>query len=132
MAKNVKQKLKANGKEFKAPKHPEKDTTSEVALVFDDLAGIEVELLEMADLPPAHNGQPVTWFNNFAVKKNGAYLKKGDNVSYAIHFDPIPAGTTFVYFDGEKTCDDLHPGPSDRAGKQKVTFQIGDPGIGWV
>lgn len=130
--KTVRQKIKASGKEFRVHKHDADDATSEIAIELDDVNDIEVELLEISDLPPTHNGKPVTWFNNFSVKKGGAYLTKAHKISYTIHFDELPAGSTFVYFDGEKILDDLKPERSERAGKQKVTFNIGDPGTGWV
>lgn len=66
---------KSNSRKFRI----KKDKTNEVDIdieIVDD-GDYEVDKLSVDGLPEAmHDGVPIRWFNNFAVKKNGQYINQ--------------------------------------------------------
>ena len=78
-----------------------KDKTSEVDTDIEILeeGNYEVDKLSVDGLPTnMHDGNPIRWFNNFAIKKNGQYI----NQKYKVTIPGISnlAGSRLVIFDG--------------------------------
>ena len=73
---------KNNRKSFKIKKH--KDHEVDVDIEIDDDGDYEVDKLSVDGLPTAmHDGNPITWFNNFAIKKNGQHINQKYKVKIA-------------------------------------------------
>ena len=78
-----------------------KDKTSEVDTEIEILeeGTYEVDKLSVDGLPTnMYDGNPIRWFNNFAIKKNGQYI----NQKYKVTIPGISnlAGSRLVIFDG--------------------------------
>jgi hypothetical protein len=62
-------------KKFRINKH--KDNEVDIDIEIDEDGNYEVDKLSIDGLPATmHDGHPIIWFNNFAVKKNGQYIKQ--------------------------------------------------------
>ncbi len=84
-------------KKFKIKKH--RDTEVDVEIEIDEDGDYEVEKLSIDDLPTTmHDGHPIIWFNNFAIKKNGQHI----NQKYKITIPGISkmGDSRLVIFDG--------------------------------
>ncbi|MDL1911632.1 hypothetical protein FBQ81_13240 [Chloroflexi bacterium CFX6] len=69
------QKDKSNKRKFKVEKGGDSEIDVEIEVLED--GDYEVEKLSMDGLPTQmKDGNPIRWFNNFAVKKNGKYIKQ--------------------------------------------------------
>ncbi|MDQ3006375.1 MAG: hypothetical protein M3R47_13460 [Chloroflexota bacterium] len=78
-----------------------KDKTGEVDTDIEILedGNYEVDKLSVDGLPTnMYDGNPIRWFNNFAIKKNGQYI----NQKYKVTIPGISnlAGSRLVIFDG--------------------------------
>ena len=86
----------------------------------------EVDKLSIDGLPPAmNNGAAITWFNNFAIKKNGQYINQKYKVTIAGILSLL-GNLKLVIFDGNGN-------PYYYTGEiVNDTFELtdGDPGIG--
>ena len=66
---------KISNKKFKIKK--DKNSESDLTIEIVDDGDYEVEKLSVDGLPANMNdGNPITWFNNFAIKKNGQYINQ--------------------------------------------------------
>lgn len=66
---------KGSRRNFKIQK--DKDSEVEVDVEIDEDGDYEVDKLSINDLPThMHDGNPITWFNNFAIRKNGQYINQ--------------------------------------------------------
>ena len=131
---------KPSKKEFKIRKHA-KDSeskkfkeTEDALITVSDLAGISLELLSTDDLTDnGPEGKPIRWVNNFSVRKNGDYLRG----NFTVYLNaPVP-GAKFVYQVGDTLYSDKIPQPvaagdADHPGMVMVSFDFGDPAIGWT
>ena len=62
-------------KKFKIKKH--KDNEVDIDIEIDEDGDYEVEKLSVDGLPTTmHDEVPITWFNNFGVKKNGQHVNQ--------------------------------------------------------
>lgn len=110
-------------KKFRINKH--KDNEVEVDIEIEEDGDYEVEKLSIDDLPThMHDGHPITWFNNFSIKKNGQHI----NQKYKITIPGISnmGKGRLVIFDGNGD-------PYYYTGKiDNDTFEMtdGDPGVG--
>lgn len=86
-----------NSKKFKIKK--DKDAEVDVDIEIDEDGTYEVDKLSIDGLPTHMNdGTAITWFNNFAVKKNGQYI----NQRYKVKILGVSniAPSRLVIFDG--------------------------------
>lgn len=86
-----------NSKKFKIKK--DKDSEVDVDVEIDEDGAYEVDKLSIDGLPTnMHDGVAITWFNNFAVKKNGQYI----NQRYKLTIPGVSniAPSRLVIFDG--------------------------------
>ena len=66
---------KISNKKFKIKK--DRNSESDLTIEIVDDGDYEVEKLSVDGLPANMNdGNPITWFNNFAIKKNGQYINQ--------------------------------------------------------
>lgn len=111
---------KLNNKKFKIDKDKKSEVDITVEIVDD--GAYTVEKLSVDGLPVAmHDGKPIQWFNNFAIKKAGQYINQR-------YFVTIPSigNAQIVIFDGNGD-------PYYYTGKvANETFELtdGDPAIG--
>jgi hypothetical protein len=114
---------KHNSKKFKIKKH--KDTEVDVDIEIDEDGEYEVDKLSIEGLPTTmHDGHPITWFNNFSIKKNGEPIKQKYKVTIT---DISKMGKSkLVIFDGK---GDPYYYPGKIVGD---TFELtdGDPATG--
>ena len=88
------EKDKSNNKKYKINK--DKNSESDITIELTGDGEYEVEKLSVDGLPTAMtDGNPIRWFNNFAIKKNGQYINER-------FFVTIPDGgsSRLVIFDG--------------------------------
>lgn len=105
----------------------EKDKNNETDIDIDVLENgdYEVEKLSVDDLPATMpDGNPIRWFNNFAIKKNGQYI----NQRYKVTIPGISnmGRSRLVIFDGNGDPY-YYTGPI-----ANDTFELsdGDPAVG--
>jgi hypothetical protein len=71
---------KANNRKFKVVKDKATETDVNVEIVDDpkDKAiTFEIDKLSVDGLPSTmHDGKPIRWFNNFAIRRNGEYINQ--------------------------------------------------------
>ena len=85
---------KINNKKFKIKK--DKASESDLTIEIVDDGDYQVEKLSVDGLPTNMNdGNPITWFNNFAIKKNGQYI----NERYFVTL-PVVGNSRVIMFDG--------------------------------
>ena len=90
-------------------------------------------------LPNQYDGQPVTWFNNFVVKKseNEETSEEKEVPTYKVFMKALPDAPTgrrsvCVYHGGQVNLMTLQdPGPG-REGQVMYTLNVGDPPTGSV
>jgi hypothetical protein len=111
---------KVSNKKFKIKKDKNSEFDVDVEIVDDGT--YEVDKLSIDGLPTnMHDGTPIRWFNNFAIKKNGQYINQRYFVTIA------GLGTSrVVIFDGNGD-------PYYYTGKvtnETIELTDGDPAIG--
>lgn len=85
---------KDNPKKYKIEK--EKQSESDVTIELTGDGDYVVEKLSVDGLPTAMiDGNPIRWFNNFSIKKNGQYINEIFFVTI-----PDPGKSRVVIFDG--------------------------------
>lgn len=73
---------KSSSKKFRIQK--EKGSEVDVDVEIEEDGAFEVDKLSIDDLPThMHDGNPITWFNNFAIRKNGQYINERYKVKIA-------------------------------------------------
>ncbi len=86
-----------NSKKFKIKK--DKASEVDVDIEIEDDGTYEVDKLSADGLPTNMNdGTPITWYNNFAIKKNGQYINQQFKVTIAGVSSISPS--RLVIFDG--------------------------------
>jgi hypothetical protein len=71
-----------NNKKFKIKKS--KDSEVDVDIDIDEDGTYDVDKLSVDGLPTnMHDGNPIRWFNNVAIKKNGQYINQRYKVTIA-------------------------------------------------
>ena len=88
---------KNSSKKFKIKKEKDSEIDADIEIVDD--GDYEVDKLSVDGLPTnMHDGTPIRWFNNFAIKKNGQYI----NQKYKITIAGISnmGSSKLVIFDG--------------------------------
>jgi hypothetical protein len=118
------QKDSADRRKFRIQKG--KDTEVDIDLEVEEDGEYEVDKLSLDGLPThMKDGTSIQWFNNFAIKKNGKYIKQKFKVT-------VPGLSTslensrLVVFDGK---GDPYYYPGDITG-DSFTLTNGDPAIG--
>lgn len=88
---------KDSSRKFKIKK--DKDSEIDVDIEIEEDGDYEVDKLSIDGLPTnMYDGTPITWFNNFAVKKNGQYINQRYKVTIAGVSNIAPS--RLVIFDG--------------------------------
>ena len=114
---------KNSNQKFKIKK--DKDSEVDVDIDIEEDGDYEVEKFSVDGLPATmYDGNPITWFNNFGIKKNGQYI----NQKYKVTIPGISnmGKSKLVIFDGNGD-------PYYYTGKiTNDTFELtdGDPGTG--
>ena len=88
---------KNSNKNFKIRKYKESEVDVDIEIVDD--GDYQVDKLSIDGLPTnMHDGTPIRWFNNFAIKKNGQYI----NQRYKVTIPGISnlGASRLVIFDG--------------------------------
>lgn len=85
---------KVNNKKFKIKK--DKGQESDLTIDIVDDGDYDVQKLSIDGLPATMiDGNPIHWYNNFAIKKNGQYINQRFFVSL-----PDVTGKRVIIFDG--------------------------------
>jgi len=114
---------KDNSRKFKIRK--DKDSEVDVDIEIEEDGDFQVDKLSVDGLPThMYDGNPIRWFNNFAIKKNGQYI----NQKYKVTIPGISnmGSSRLVIFDGNGN-------PYYYTGEiVNDTFELtdGDPGAG--
>jgi len=114
---------KDNSRKFKIKK--DKDSEVDVDIEIEEDGDFQVDKLSVDGLPThMYDGNPIRWFNNFAIKKNGQYI----NQKYKVTIPGISnlGSSRLVIFDGNGN-------PYYYTGEiVNDTFELtdGDPGAG--
>ena len=114
---------KDNSRTFKIRK--DKDSEVDVDIEIEEDGDFQVDKLSVDGLPThMYDGNPIRWFNNFAIKKNGQYI----NQKYKVTIPGISnlGSSRLVIFDGNGN-------PYYYTGEiVNDTFELtdGDPGAG--
>ena len=112
---------KINNKKFKIKK--DKASESDLTIEIVDDGDYQVEKLSVDGLPANMNdGNPITWFNNFAIKKNGAYI----NQRYTVTIAGLSSYKKVVILDSKGNLY-YYQGTVT---KDTIELTDGDPGIG--
>jgi hypothetical protein len=88
---------KDSSRKFKIKKDKTSEVDTDIEILED--GNYEVDKLSVDGLPTnMYDGNPIRWFNNFAIKKNGQYI----NQKYKVTIPGISnmAGARLVIFDG--------------------------------
>jgi len=88
---------KDSDRKFKIKKDKASEVDTDIEILED--GDYEVDKLSVDGLPThMYDGNPIRWFNNFAIKKNGQYI----NQKYKVTIPGISnmAGSRLVIFDG--------------------------------
>ena len=114
---------KDSNRKFKIKKDKTSEVDTDIEILED--GDYEVDKLSVDGLPSTmYDGNPIRWFNNFAIKKNGQYI----NQKYKITIPGISnmGNSRLVIFDGNGN-------PYYYTGDiVNDTFELtdGDPGVG--
>ena len=120
---------KHSKKEFKAGKHHGQE--KEIYILFDVDVEHTIEKLSIEGLPATTaDKRPITWHNNFVVKK--ADGTSADGVAYSVLLDAAD-GETIVYYD-ETGLHTYTGSVNNRSHQNKnwkeIRLSKGDPAIG--
>lgn len=114
-----------NQKKFKV----KKDKASEEDAIIEilngasvDSNGYEVEKLSIEGLPEKIDGRTIRWLNNFAIKKNGAYI----NQRYTVTIAGLSSCEKVVILDSKGNVS-YYKGTIT---KDTIELTDGDPGVG--
>lgn len=111
---------KINNKKFRIKKG--KETESELTIDIVDDGDYEVEKLSVDGLPATMiDGNPIRWFNNFAIKKNGQYI----NQRFFVKLPPV-GDSRVIIFDGNGNPYYYTGNVTDNT----IELTDGDPAIG--
>jgi len=115
---------KDNSRKFKIKKDKNSEVDVDIEIVDD--GDYEVDKLSIDGLPTQmNNGASITWYNNFAIKKNGQYINQKYKVTIP-GIVTILGNLKLVIFDGNGN-------PYYYTGAiTNDTFELtdGDPGVG--
>jgi hypothetical protein len=113
-------KEKSNPRKYKIEKDKSSESDLEIELTGD--GNYEVEKLSLEGLPThMADGNPIHWFNNFAIKKDGRYIKEKYFVTI-----PDPGKSRIVILDSDGT---LHYYDGEIKGNT-IELTDGDPPVG--
>lgn len=115
------EKDKGNPKKFKIKK--EKDSESDIEVEVTGNGDYDVEKLSVDGLPATMpDKNPIRWFNNFIIKKNGQVIKER-------YFVTIPnGGSSRLVIVGSSGDPYYYP---DEIKNNTIELTDGDPGAGW-
>ena len=115
------EKDKNSKKKFKVKTHKKDEVEIEIEVVED--GSYEVEKLSVEGLPETIEGQPITWLNNFAIKKGGNYI----NQRYKIKIPGLGSKRVVILDNNSHGTPYFYTGPVEND-----TFEMsdGDPAIG--
>lgn len=107
-------------KKFKVKAHKPHEVDADIEIVDD--GDFQVDKLSVDDLPAAmSDGAPITWLNNFAIKKGSDYINQRYKVTIAglgkgrvVLLDGNSAGNPY-YFTGPVTNDSIELSDGDPA-----------------
>jgi hypothetical protein len=120
----VKDKVKGLGnRRFQIEK--EKSTETDITVFIEADGDYVVEKLDVDDLPKEYDGKEVVWYNNFAIKKNGSYIKQKYTVTIK-GLGSLGGGARVVICDREGKLSYYNGKIID----DTITLTDGDPGIG--
>ena len=89
---------KTNSKKFKIQK--DKESEVDVDIEIEEDGDYEVDKLSVDGLPTnMYDGNPIRWFNNFAIKKNGQYINQPYKVTIP-GLVSLLGSSKLVIFDG--------------------------------
>ncbi len=112
---------KSNPRKYKVKK--DKGSESDIEIEVTGEGEYEIEKLSVDGLPEKIDGNPIRWFNNFIIKKNGRVIKEKYFVTI-----PDEKGSRLVIVDSNGE-------PYYYAGEIKnntIELTDGDPGSGWT
>jgi hypothetical protein len=114
-----------NQKKFKIHKDKASEIDATIEILNEtsiDKNGYEVEKLSVDGLPEKIDDMTIHWFNNFAIKKNGAYI----NQRYTVTIAGLSSYKKVVILDSK---GNLHY-YQGTVTKDTIELTDGDPGIG--
>jgi hypothetical protein len=114
-----------HSKKFKVRKDKGSEIDADIEILNStgvDNSGYEVEKLSIDGLPEKIDGRTIRWLNNFAIKKNGAYI----NQRYTVTIAGLSSCEKVVIFDGKGNLS-YYQGTVI---KDTIELTDGDPGLG--
>ncbi len=114
---------KKSNKKYKIKK--EKKTEVDIEIDIEEEGNYEVEKLSIDGLPAEFNGQPITWLNNFAIKKSGSYI----NQRYKVKIPGIGGKQVVILDNNSHGVPYIYTGPIE---DDTIEMSDGDPGIGTI
>lgn len=112
---------KINKKKFKVKKEKKHEVDIEIEIEED--GDYEVEKLSVEGLPAEIDGKPITWLNNFAIKKAGSYI----NQRYKIKVPGLVSGRVVILDNNSHGIPHMYVGPVE---DETIVLSDGDPGVG--
>ena len=121
----VEKKKDKDGKESKKKFKIKKDKPNEIDIdiEIEDDGTYEVDKLSVDGLPTEIDGQPITWLNNFAIKKAGNYI----NQRYFVTLPGVGSKRVVIVDNNSHGVPYFYTGPVDN---EVIILSDGDPGIG--
>ncbi len=98
-------------------------TEIDIEIDVEEDGTYEVEKLSIEGLPAEIDGQPITWFNNFAIKKGGNYI----NQRYKVKIPGLGKKRVVIIDNNSHGAPYFYTGPTDN---DEIVLSDGDPAIG--
>ncbi len=103
----------------------EKKDEVDIEIDIEEDGAYEVEKLSIDGLPAELNGKPITWLNNFAIKKSGSYI----NQRYKVKVPGIGNKSVVILDNNSHGVPYVYTGP---VVDETIELSDGDPGIGTI
>ena len=108
-------------KQFKIKK--DKDSEIDIEIDIEEDGTYEVDKLSIDGLPTEIDGQTITWFNNFAIKKSGNYI----NQRYKVKIPGLGGKRVVIIDNNSHGVPFFYSGPTDN---DEIVLSDGDPAVG--
>lgn len=84
-----------------------------------------------ADLPETYDGRPITWFNNFGLKRRGSDEYEVSVPAYTIIVEKHPDDAVLVAYEEQADPSLYALETVEVDGELHATLDRGDPTVGW-
>jgi len=122
------------GREVEIPEHAAARRAQRMRVRLTPAAAEEYGVWQKempADLPQSYEGRPITWFNNFGLKRRGSDAYEASVPAYTIIVDKGPADAVLVAYDAQADPSLYALDTVEVDGELHATLDRGDPAVGW-